>query len=616
MLCFASPVRAKLIVSASILAISVTAAPAFAQTAPPVDCPSGTTLAKNGKCEPIVAPTAEAPADSDKEIVVTGSRISRRGTETAAPLQIITSQDLDARGYQTVAQALNELPSFGVPGASPVGFNQSSFGAGQSFVDFLGLGSQRTLTLVNGRRFVSGNTSSIFGPTGSGGNQVDLNVIPTKLIDRVETVVAIGAPVYGSDAIAGTVNIILKKNYQGIDIDAQNGISKYGDAPDHRVRFLAGKNFAGGRGNITISGEYDESKGLFFTDRAATSSDDRFDEAPSGSGPQPIYRDLRLPSVSQFGTPTVGGANFGLDLILTPQQSNVIIGDPTLNFGVNNAAGVQLRFDRTGALIPTQYGTTVGTPDGFSVFTSGGNGFTLRDVENLVTDIKRYSTNIEASFDVTPELRVFGEGWYSVSEGRNLANQPVYNNALFGAAGSRDGNLIIPLSNPYLSPQARATIQSQIINNPLSDQNNPFGDPSLDGITQNYFYLGRANVDLSSGVSTGKSEILRGVIGADGTVHLLKDRPWKFEAYFTMAALWPLARHQQEPGTERAQLPQCDQRGKCRGADRLRTGLHQFAGRDDQLDVRADQPVRRPDFAGREGLHHDDRDPAQRQQPI
>jgi iron complex outermembrane receptor protein len=68
---------------------------------------------------------------------------------------------------------------------------------------------------VNGRRFVSGNTASTFGLTGPGDSQVDLNTIPTKLIDWVETVAAIGAPIYGSDAIAGTINIILKKNYQG-----------------------------------------------------------------------------------------------------------------------------------------------------------------------------------------------------------------------------------------------------------------------------------------------------------------------------------------------------------------------------------------------------------------
>ena len=94
-----------------------------------------------------------------------------------------------------------------------------------------GLGSQRTLTLVNGRRFVSGNTSSADntasnGAVGGPGTQVDMNVIPTKLIDHVEVISVGGAPVYGADAIAGAVNIILKKDYQGLDVDGQVGATQ------------------------------------------------------------------------------------------------------------------------------------------------------------------------------------------------------------------------------------------------------------------------------------------------------------------------------------------------------------------------------------------------------
>ena len=104
---------------------------------------------------------ANQDSKPDESIVVTGSRVARRDITSSSPLEVIDSKALDTRGFTTVAEALNELPAFGVPGASPVGFGQSSFGAGQSFVNFLGLGSQRTLVLVNSRRFVSGNTSSI-----------------------------------------------------------------------------------------------------------------------------------------------------------------------------------------------------------------------------------------------------------------------------------------------------------------------------------------------------------------------------------------------------------------------------------------------------------------------
>lgn len=213
-----------------------------------------------------VAPQEVAADDDGSAIIVTGSRISRANFDTVEPSVVISGDQIESRGFETLGQALNELPAFGVPGSSPVGA-QSSFGPGQSFVNFLGLGSERTLTLVNGRRFVGSNTASIFGPTGQGGNQVDLNVIPTKLIDRVETIVIGGAPIYGSDAIAGTVNVVLKRDYEGLEIDGQYGISDRGDAANYRFRGLAGKNFLDGRANITISGEYNKGEGLLQTAR-------------------------------------------------------------------------------------------------------------------------------------------------------------------------------------------------------------------------------------------------------------------------------------------------------------------------------------------------------------
>ncbi len=456
-----------------------------------------------------------AAADDEGMMVVTGSRIARKSIDSISPTQVLDSKQLDARGFTTVAEALNELPSFGVPGASPVGFGQSSFGAGQSFVNFLGLGSQRTLTLVNGLRFVSSNTGSIFGPTGTGGSQVDLNTIPTKLIDRVETVAAIGAPIYGSDAIAGTINIILKKDFQGVDVDSQYGISPLGDAPNYRFRALVGKNFADGRGNITVSGEYQNSTGLLFTDRAITASDNRY-AAPNTPGQYPFvqFTDYRIPSISTSGTPLVG------DFINTSaQQSNVFFGSPALNFGVAGPGGTQLAFSPTGVLSPINFGSTIGSNNGFSVFTSAGNAYKLPTVENLQTDLERYSTNVQLNYQVTDNIYAFAEGWYSVSQGRNLAAQPTYQSALFDSAGNPSGNLIIPLSNPFLSAAARSAIQSAIATNPLADSP-----------TQNYFYLARANYDLTPGVSVGKVDVMRFVGGVDADLHVLDGKDWKLTA--------------------------------------------------------------------------------------
>src|SRR5262249_6530490 len=140
--------------------------------------------------------TASTAAGSDQnlqEVVITGSRIARPDLDRLQPTTVVNSQLFDERGFNDVGQALQDLPSCRIQPASAAN-QQSAFGIAQSFVDLYSLGSQRTLTLVNGRRFVSSNTASLNGPTAPG-QQVDLNVIPTKLIERVETVSVGGAPI-------------------------------------------------------------------------------------------------------------------------------------------------------------------------------------------------------------------------------------------------------------------------------------------------------------------------------------------------------------------------------------------------------------------------------------
>ena len=208
-----------------------------------------------------------APADApDSEIVVTGSRITRAPI-TDQPVATLGSDLIEQRGYTNVGQALQQLPGFGVPGNSVAG-DQGSFGAGQTFANLYNLGAQRTLTLVNGMRFVSPATTSIFGAVA--GSPVDLGQIAPSLVDRIEVVSVGGAPIYGSDAIAGTVNILLKKNYDGVEATGSYGLSKYGDGQDYNFSVLAGKNFAEGRGNITANFYYDNQNGITGAQRPTT----------------------------------------------------------------------------------------------------------------------------------------------------------------------------------------------------------------------------------------------------------------------------------------------------------------------------------------------------------
>jgi outer membrane receptor protein involved in Fe transport len=508
------------------IALSLTlGAPAFAQDAQPAaDCSALPEGVDRANCL-AAAPEDTSPSGTQEGlIVVTGSRIARPNFDTLQPSVIISSETIENRGFETLGQAINEQPSFGVPGATPVGGQAGSFGSGQSFVNFLGLGDQRTLVLVNGRRFVSSNTASIFGPT-SAGVQVDLNAINTRLVDRVETIAIGGAPIYGSDAIAGTVNVVLRRNFEGLELDAQYGISEEGDAPNYRFRGIFGMNFAGGRGNVVVSGEYNEGRGLLYNDRPATAAGtfyrDCRPEDNTGFN-QCLFSNRRIPAFSESGVLLVGGGAFGLDFPLSPDQQALFFGAPGFNFGVQDASGNQLAFDTNGNLVPIQFGRRIGSPAELNIDFEGGNGYNLFNTQQLLTDTERYNANILFSFELAENVRLFAEGWYAFSSGVNLREQPTYNSALFGAPGTPDGSIIVSINNPFLTPAQRQVIVNSINNNPFSDQN--LGLVAA----QNYFYLGRANTDIISGRAESQTQVYRAVGGFDGNFNAL-GREFRFE---------------------------------------------------------------------------------------
>jgi iron complex outermembrane recepter protein len=467
---FLSPQRGclSLTASAAVLALAMIATPAAAQTADQAP-------------QDAAAPQDDQPAAAEGTIVVTGSRIARPEFDTVQPTQVVGAAQIESRGYTNVGQALREIPSFGPPGNSAVGA-QSSFGPAQTFVDFFGLGTQRTLVLVNGRRFVSSNTASIFGPV-SPGSQVDLNNIPTTLVQRIETVAIGGAPIYGSDAIAGTVNIILKKDYEGLEIGGQYGISQEGDAPEARINILAGKNFAGGRGNIVIAAEYNKTTGFTSADRAITAAGNFFGTPPASLG-SPFQRVL-YPS-QRYTAFTSGGVPFSDDDYLASRS------------GIRDASGQLLQFGSNGRLVPLNLGTVM--RQGF--ISSGGNGFDLPAQSNLLTSSERYLANAQLNYELTDHVRFFGEAWYSHNKGVNLIDQPNYNTALFDAAGTPDGNLLLSINNPFLNPADRATIAANL--------------PA--GATQ--FYVGRALSDLTTGRAEANVETYRFVGGFAGDFSL------------------------------------------------------------------------------------------------
>lgn len=431
--------------------------------------------------------TAEA-SNEGEPIIVTGSRLQRLSVDTREPSIIIGADTMEERGVTNVGDALDQIPAFGPAANNPVGTQTGGFGAGQTFVDFFGLGSQRTLTLVNGHRYVSSNTASIFGPIDPG-SQVDLNTIPTLMVDRIETIAVGGAPIYGSDAIAGTVNIILKDHYDGVQLSGQTGISSRGDAAQYRLSALAGTSFADGRGDVVVAFDWNKSEGLLYTDRKRT-ADGLFYSTPFDPDfpySNQLLSNRRIWSVSAYGIPTIADipASFGADVF--------------------DSAGNSLAFDAQGNLVPYDFGQQSNI-----VNAVGGDGFDLNPVSNLLSPVERYNAYGRASYKLTDTVKAFAEVSYAHSKGTELRAQPVYNTWLFGEGGDPDGNLIVPLSNPYLSDADRATIAAQL----------PPG--------QDFFYLSRANTDLVSGLSTATVELYRIVGGLEGDFNV-GERSFKWE---------------------------------------------------------------------------------------
>lgn len=215
---------------------------------------------------------AAADEDTSESIVVTGSRIARPNLDSNSPITVVTGEQTTASADITLDTFLNTLP-----GVNPAGTSTSNNpgNGGQSNIDLRGLGSNRNLVLINGRR-----------PMVSASNQtVDLNTIPQGLIERIEVVTGGAGAAYGADAIAGVVNLILKDDFEGVDLRAtySNTIPET-DAREFQVSGTVGGNFADGRGNIAVSAEYSKRQGLIKAQRPFS------DQATSTTGTFPTGR--------------------------------------------------------------------------------------------------------------------------------------------------------------------------------------------------------------------------------------------------------------------------------------------------------------------------------------
>lgn len=239
-----------------------------------------------------------------EEIVVTGSRIRSADLTSPSPLQVVDAQLIEDLGVVNVQDALQLNPAFGVPGQSRFISNNSITNAGSATVNLRNLGANRTLVLVDGRRMIAG----IPGTT-----QVDLSMVPTEFIERVEVLTGGASAVYGSDAVAGVVNLIYKKDFEGFVANAQMGVSQEGDGDENKVSLLAGSNFADGAGNFMVTMAYSDQKALE-GDKRSFSDDSYFSMGVQNGNSSDLFkRVLNRSTVHPSGTMAAGGQNYTFD---------------------------------------------------------------------------------------------------------------------------------------------------------------------------------------------------------------------------------------------------------------------------------------------------------------
>jgi len=231
--------------------------------------PSRKMLLLGAVCAAFSAPVYAQTDDGDEEevlerITVTGSRVARVGLVAVSPITVIDEAAIEISGATNVATFINELPSAGVPGSVDTATNFRTTTTGLNTLDLRNLGSQRTLILVNGRRHIGGSAGS---PT------VDVSMIPVHLVERVEVVTGGASAAYGSEAIAGVINFIMKDDFEGIEVNSRFGDSDLGGAEETDFSLMVGGNFADDRGNAVVYLGYSDRGVLNATDRAISASD-------------------------------------------------------------------------------------------------------------------------------------------------------------------------------------------------------------------------------------------------------------------------------------------------------------------------------------------------------
>ena len=350
------------------------------------------------------AAPGEAPEEL-AEVTVTGSRIVRRDLTAPSPIVTVSAETFDNTSTTSMEATLNKLPAF-KPGG-----DQYSFGAqsgptltpGAATLNLRGLGANRNLVLVDGRRPQPANAALV----------VDINTIPQAAIQGVEVITGGASAVYGPDAIAGVTNFLLRKDFEGLDLDLQTGISEQGDGMETKAGILMGMNSGSGKGTIMIGLDYAQRDSVLRRERVFYVNG-WLDTGNAGGD-----------FIQRAGYVTTGGQS--------PSAAAVaqVLGTPVSGPGsVSN--GSIFYFNPSGTAYVAQ--GSIGYEGPFGQLTDGLSDGRITDRDDMVTrqnsglldqryttaflsnPAERYSLFMRGTYDFNEDLSAFVQGNYSNSE--------------------------------------------------------------------------------------------------------------------------------------------------------------------------------------------------------
>jgi outer membrane receptor protein involved in Fe transport len=467
---------------------------------------------------------AQAPEETP-EIIVTGSRIARDVTDASTPLAIINAEDIKLSGSVNVDKVLSDTPQFvqATNGGATANTVPAGSAAGAAYVNLRGFGPTRSLTLVNGRRF------AIFGPE----QITDLNTIPTALIARTEVVTGGSSAVYGSDAITGVINFIMKEDFEGVQLGGNYGFDSATSTPTKNFDLTVGGNFSEGRGNAVVSLNYYRREGFTRQERGD------WTEMPYAEGcvTQDSWSEtmLGVANGSNAANCATSGGRMGF---LFGGSGDIPNGRFVLSNGQLANANVQSAL--TGA----------------GLAGIGGNGFTFDDAGTtarltqrpaddfnntlynyLQVPQERWMLNAFSHYDLTEKATGYLEFHFS----NNQVNQQL-------TQGNINGEFLFNVNNPYLDDDNNAATESpmQLLlrrldeaeTGPRTLQQGPIAYTTTPGDGLAIVSAGRRLVELPFRYNVDDHNVWRTALGVRGDLGNVSDsflRNLNYDAYFTFA---------------------------------------------------------------------------------